>query len=78
MLKEEKAELIAEIATNNTVEEDVLNALSTDEIKQQNRKLRQAVSSIGQQLEAEKEKAKSGGEVAEKLREVIKGYEKKL
>lgn len=41
MLKEEKQELLAEMMDNSKLEqEDILNTLSTDEIKQQNRKLR--------------------------------------
>ena len=36
--------------------EDILNSLSSDELKQQNRKLRQAVSSLAQNFEVEREK----------------------
>jgi hypothetical protein len=47
LLKDEKVELLAEMTESSKAEqEDVLNSLSQDEVKQQNRKLRQAVSSI--------------------------------
>lgn len=41
MLREEKDELLAEMTENNKLaEDDILNSLSSDELKQQNRKLR--------------------------------------
>jgi hypothetical protein len=41
LLKEEKQELLAEMTENNKLEQDdILNTLGTDELKQQNRKLR--------------------------------------
>jgi len=47
LIKDEKAELLAEMTENAKMDEsDVLDALSQDEVKQQNRKLRQAVTSL--------------------------------
>ena len=41
LLKDEKQELLAEMTENSKLEgEDILNSLSADELKQQNRKLR--------------------------------------
>ena len=57
LLKDEKQELLAEMTENSKLEsEDVLNSLGADELKQQNRKLRQAVTSLAQNFESEKEK----------------------
>ena len=47
LMKDDKAELLAEMTENAKMDEsDVLDALSQDEVKQQNRKLRQAVTSL--------------------------------
>ena len=47
LIKDDKAELLAEMTENAKMDEsDVLDALSQDEVKQQNRKLRQAVTSL--------------------------------
>ena len=41
MVKEEKDQLLEEMTENNKLaEDDILNSLSSDELKQQNRKLR--------------------------------------
>lgn len=79
MLKDEKQELLAEMTENSKLEgEDILNSLSADELKQQNRKLRQAVSSLAQNFEVEREKLQ--GQVADEegKKAVIAEYEKKL
>mmetsp|Transcript_7730 Transcript_7730/g.11981 ORF Transcript_7730/g.11981 Transcript_7730/m.11981 type:complete len:253 (-) Transcript_7730:2560-3318(-) len=80
MLKEEKQELLAEMTENSKLEaeEDVLNSLSADELKQQNRKLRQAVTSIAQQFDQEKEKMQKQIENEEGKKKIINEYEKKL
>lgn len=59
-------------------QEDILNTLSTDEIKQQNRKLRQAVTSLAQGFEAEKGKLMKQIEDEEGKKKIIADYEKKL
>lgn len=44
---------------NSKIEsEDIINSLGADELKQQNRKLRQAVTSLAQNFEVEREKLK--------------------
>jgi hypothetical protein len=79
LLKDEKTELLAEMTENAKLdEEDVLANLSADEIKQQNRKLRQAISSIAQQFEQEKEKLMKRIEDDEGKKKIIAAYEKKL
>lgn len=60
------------------VEDDILNSLSTDELKQQNRKLRQAVTSLAQNFENEKEKLLKQIEDEEGKKKIIEAYEKKL
>lgn len=79
LMKDEKAELLAEMTENSKVDqEDILNTLSQDEIKQQNRKLRQAVTSIASQFEGEKAKVSKLTQNEEKLRKAIINYEEKL
>jgi len=79
LLKDEKTELLAEMTENAKLdEEDVLANLSADEIKQQNRKLRQAISSIAQQFDQEKEKLMKRIEDDEGKKKIIAAYEKKL
>ena len=79
LLRDEKAELLAEMTESSKAEqEDVLSTLTQDEVKQQNRKLRQAVTSIAQQLESEKGKCAKLTENEEKLRKLVLGYEEKL
>ena len=78
-LKDEKTELLAEMTENSKiVEDDILNSLSTDELKQQNRKLRQAVTSLAQNFENEKEKLLKQIEDEEGKKKIIEAYEKKL
>lgn len=78
-LKDEKSELLAEMTENSKiVEDDILNSLSTDELKQQNRKLRQAVTSLAQNFENEKEKLLKQIEDEEGKKKIIEAYEKKL
>lgn len=60
------------------VEDDILNSLSTDELKQQNRKLRQAVTSLAQNFENEKEKLLKQIEDEEGKKKIIEAYETKL
>ena len=79
LLKDEKQELLAEMTENSKLEsEDVLNSLGADELKQQNRKLRQAVTSLAQNFEAEKEKLMKQIEDEEGKKKIIAEYEKKL
>lgn len=76
LLEGEKQELLAEITdTNAQNEEDVLENLSADEIKQQNRKLRQALTSLGNQIETEREKFKKQLENDESKKKMIAEYE---
>ena len=60
------------------VEDDILNSLSTDELKQQNRKLRQAVTSLATNFENEKAKLMKQIEDEEGKKKIIEAYEKKL
>jgi len=79
MIKEEKQELLAEMTdASKLAEDDVLNTLSQDEVKQQNRKLRQAVSSLAQDFEAERAKLMKRLEDDEGKKAIIANYEKKL
>ncbi len=58
--------------------EDVVNSLGSDELKQQNRKLRQAVTSLAQNFEAEKAKLMIQIKDEEGKKKIIAEYEKKL
>ena len=79
MLKDEKQELLAEMTENSKLEgEDIVNSLSADELKQQNRKLRQAVSSLAQNFEVEREKLQRQIEDEEGKKTIIAEYERKL
>jgi len=78
-MKDEKAELLAEMTQNAKLEsEDILNSLSADELKQQNRKLRQAITSLAANFEQEKEKMQKQIEDEEGKKKLIETYEKKL
>ena len=79
LVKDEKAELLAEMTESSQAQQDdILNSLSQDEVKQQNRKLRQAVSSISQQFQGEREKVDKLSSDEEKLKKMVTGYEQKL
>ena len=79
MLKDEKTELLAEMTEQNKVDqEDLLSSLSLDELKQQNRKLRQAVSSLASGFELERTKLTRQIEDEEGKKKIIEEYEKKL
>ncbi len=79
LLKEEKQELLAEMTENNKLEQDdILNTLGTDELKQQNRKLRQAITSLAANFENEKAKLQKQIEDEEGKKKLIAIYEKKL
>lgn len=79
MLREEKQELLAEMMDNSKLEqEDVLNSLSSDEVKQQNRKLRQAITSLASNFEEEKAKLQKQIEDEEGKKKIISEYERKL
>lgn len=57
MLKDDKERMLQEMTENSKiVEDDILNTLSSDELKQQNKKLRQAISNLAQNFEEEKAK----------------------
>ena len=56
MLKDKKQDLLAEITQNSKLDcEYILNSLSANEFKQQNKKLRQAVSSLAQNFDVERD-----------------------
>jgi hypothetical protein len=64
LVRDEKNELLADMTENSKAEqEDILQSLTQDEVKQQNRKLRQAVNSIASQFEVEKAKVAKMTEV---------------
>lgn len=64
---------------NNKLEQDdILNTLGTDELKQQNRKLRQAITSLAANFENEKVKLQKQVEDEEGKKKLIAIYEKKL
>ena len=79
MLKDDKERMLQEMTENSKiVEDDILNTLSSDELKQQNKKLRQAISNLAQNFEEEKAKMAKQIEDEEGKKKIIESYEKKL
>lgn len=79
MLKDEKEDLFNQLTNNEELtEDDILDKISNDELKKQNRTLRIAVTNLTSSFTKEREKLQQQIENGEGKKMIIAEYEKKL